>query len=895
MHLPLKCLLLLYIFIYRQSLTIISCDKIPIGVIFDQNTEEIQNAFKLAMVHYLNPNQSRLDIQVNVDLINTADAFKLSRLICNQFGRGVVAMFGSVTADAFDTLHSYANTFQMPFITPWFPEKVIPPSSGLRDYAISLRPDYHKAVIDTIKYYGWKNVIYIYDSHDGLLRLQQLYISLKPGRASFRISCVKRVSSAYDVLLFLRALERIDRWTNKYVILDSTTRLAKETLVTHVRDVQLGRRNYHYLLTGLVMDDRWEKEVMEFGAINVTGFRLLDMSKTIVQNFIGLWKSNSVSAKSVLMYDAVHLVIDAIFRIFRKKPDVFRSVLRRNSNLNSSKMIDCDPSGQGMSPYDHGDKISRMIKKTEIEGLTGPLRFNDAGQRLNFTLHVIEMTYEADMVKIATWYDYKGFIPIKPKMLSLSDRGLYDRNKTYIVATIEEPPYVLRSLDNNGAPTEILKGFCIDLTKLLAEKLEIKYEIHLVKDGKYGSDNPKIIGGWDGLVGELLRKEADIVIAPLTVTLEREAVIDFTKPFLSFDMKPNKNTSVGPASIFMFLSPYSKEIWLCILFCLIVVSIVLFIVSRFSYHPSRLVTLPVTRPSENNDDENNQVTVINELTFWNSIWFTVGSFMQQGSNIVPRSVSAKIVSTVWWFFTFIVISTYTANFTSYLTLAKINEPTLSYNKIVSCPEDSTIGAIEDEIIAKQEDSWFSFILDRNAKKRDNKRPCEMLVTITNAGVKEFAVALPKGSILREGINLATQTLKNEGELQRLVRKWFFKTECSVSEKGLHSAELTLTQVAGLFYVLMGGLALALVVGLFEFCQNGRREAALANISFREALQARVGLNSDATRQPPANQTNRQRELDRDHSWNRGAYTGYYTAANQSGQEETSLSTSFAQV
>ncbi|KPJ09141.1 Glutamate receptor 1 [Papilio machaon] len=77
-------------------------------------------------------------------------------------------MLGAVMADSFDTLHSYTNTFQLPFITPWFPEKVIPPSSGLKDYAVSMRPDYHQAVIDTITYYGWKNVIFIYDSHDAL-------------------------------------------------------------------------------------------------------------------------------------------------------------------------------------------------------------------------------------------------------------------------------------------------------------------------------------------------------------------------------------------------------------------------------------------------------------------------------------------------------------------------------------------------------------------------------------------------------------------------------------------------------------------------------------------------------------------------------------------------------
>ena len=35
-------------------------------------------------------------------------------------------MLGAVNPDSFDTLHSYSNTFKMPFVTPWFPEKVSP-------------------------------------------------------------------------------------------------------------------------------------------------------------------------------------------------------------------------------------------------------------------------------------------------------------------------------------------------------------------------------------------------------------------------------------------------------------------------------------------------------------------------------------------------------------------------------------------------------------------------------------------------------------------------------------------------------------------------------------------------------------------------------------------------
>lgn len=41
------------------------------------------------------------------------------------------------------------------------------PTSSSTDFAMSMRPDYHLAIIDTIEHYGWKDIIYMYDSHDG--------------------------------------------------------------------------------------------------------------------------------------------------------------------------------------------------------------------------------------------------------------------------------------------------------------------------------------------------------------------------------------------------------------------------------------------------------------------------------------------------------------------------------------------------------------------------------------------------------------------------------------------------------------------------------------------------------------------------------------------------------
>jgi len=45
-----------------------------------------------------------------------------------------------------------------------------------------------------------------------------------------------------------------------------------------------------------------------------------------------------------------------------------------------------------------------------------------------------------------------------------------------------------------------------------------------------------------------------------------------------------------------------------------------------------------------------------------------------GCEIGPRATSTRIVSGIWWFFTLILISTYTANLTSFLTMERMMSP-----------------------------------------------------------------------------------------------------------------------------------------------------------------------------------------------------------------------------
>merc|ERR1711881_324994 len=94
------------------------------------------------------------------------------------------------------------------------------------------------------------------------------------------------------------------------------------------------------------------------------------------------------------------------------------------------------------------------------------------------------------------------------------------------------------------------------------------------------------------------------------------------------------------------------------------VSVLLFILARFSPyewdnpHPCRT----------------DQDILVNDFSLVNSMWFTIGSLMQQGSDLSPKAISTRMVAGMWWFFTLIMISSYTANLAAFLTAAKMDTP-----------------------------------------------------------------------------------------------------------------------------------------------------------------------------------------------------------------------------
>ncbi|XP_054244910.1 glutamate receptor 1 isoform X4 [Indicator indicator] len=611
---------------------------------------------------------------------------------------------------------------------------------------------------------------------------------------------------------------------------------------------------YHYILANLGFMDIDLTKFKESGA-NVTGFQLVNYTDAVPARIMQQWRNNDAREHprvdwkrpkytSALTYDGVRVMAEAFQNLRRQRIDI-----SRRGNAGDCLANPAVPWGQGID-------IQRALQQVHFEGLSGNVQFNEKGRRTNYTLHVIEMKHDG-VRKIGYWNEDEKLVPTAIDTQS-GNESTSLQNRTYIVTTILEDPYVmLKKNANQFEGNERYEGYCVELAAEIAKHVGYHYRLEIVRDGKYGARDPDT-KTWNGMVGELVYGRADVAVAPLTITLVREEVIDFSKPFMSLGIsimikKPQKSKP----GVFSFLDPLAYEIWMCIVFAYIGVSVVLFLVSRFSPYEWHTEEFEEGRDQPANDQTN-------EFGIFNSLWFSLGAFMQQGCDISPRSLSGRIVGGVWWFFTLIIISSYTANLAAFLTVERMVSPIESAEDLAKQTEiaygtleaGSTKEFFRRSKIAVFEKMWtymksaepsvfvrtteegmirvrkskgkYAYLLESTMNEYiEQRKPCDTMKVGGNLDSKGYGIATPKGSALRNPVNLAVLKLNEQGLLDKLKNKWWYdKGECGSGggDSKDKTSALSLSNVAGVFYILIGGLGLAMLVALIEFCYKSRSES-----------------------------------------------------------------------
>nr|UEN71272.1 ionotropic receptor 3 [Gregopimpla kuwanae] len=142
----------------------------------------------------------------------------------------------------------------------------------------------------------------------------------------------------------------------------------------------------------------------------------------------------------------------------------------------------------------------------------------------------LETLQDGNLEKLGNWSRRTGIQVAEGKEILPAKR--YFR-----VGTTEAIPWTSIKRDSEGRPmkdaegNEIWEGYCIDFIQKLSEEMNFEYDLVIPTDRSFGNKLPN--GKWTGLVGDLARGETDIALAALTMTSEREEVIDFVAPYFA--------------------------------------------------------------------------------------------------------------------------------------------------------------------------------------------------------------------------------------------------------------------------------------------------------------------------------------------------------------------------
>ncbi|XP_014799165.1 PREDICTED: glutamate receptor 2 isoform X2 [Calidris pugnax] len=822
----------------------VASNSIQIGGLFPRGADQEYSAFRVGMVQF---STSEFRLTPHIDNLEVANSFAVTNAFCSQFSRGVFAIFGFYDKKSVNTITSFCGTLHVSFITPSFP------TDGTHPFVIQMRPDLKGALLSLIEYYQWTKFAYLYDSDRGLSTLQAVLDSAAEKKWQVTAINVGNINNDRKDETYRSLFQDLEVKKERRVILDCERDKVND-IVDQVITIGKHVKGYHYIIANLGFTDG-DLSKIQFGGANVSGFQIVDYDDPLVSKFIQRWSTleekeypgahtSTIKYTSALTYDAVQVMTEA-FRNLRKQ----RIEISRRGNAG-----DC--LANPAVPWGHGVEIERALKQVQVEGLTGNIKFDQNGKRINFTINVMELKSTGPR-KIGYWSEVDKMV-VNPLDGPLGNESSGLENKTIIVTTILESPYVMMKKNHEMLEgNDRYEGYCVDLATEIAKHCGFKYKLTIVGDGKYGARDAdtKI---WNGMVGELVYGKADIAIAPLTITLVREEVIDFSKPFMSLGIsimikKPQKSKP----GVFSFLDPLAYEIWMCIVFAYIGVSVVLFLVSRFSPYEWHTEEFEDGRETQTNESTN-------EFGIFNSLWFSLGAFMQQGCDISPRSLSGRIVGGVWWFFTLIIISSYTANLAAFLTVERMVSPIESAEDLSKQTEiaygtldsGSTKEFFRRSKIAVFDKMWtymksaepsvfvrttaegvarvrkskgkYAYLLESTMNEYiEQRKPCDTMKVGGNLDSKGYGIATPKGSSLRNAVNLAVLKLNEQGLLDKLKNKWWYdKGECGSGggDSKEKTSALSLSNVAGVFYILVGGLGLAMLVALIEFCYKSRAEA-----------------------------------------------------------------------
>ncbi|XP_014776235.1 glutamate receptor ionotropic, kainate 2 [Octopus bimaculoides] len=456
-------------------------------------------------------------------------------------------------------------------------------------------------------------------------------------------------------------------------------------------------------------------------------------------------------------------------------------------------------------------EFMQKLKSVVIEdGKTGWIAFNATGERKNYSLHLYQ--HSQDNKAIGIWTPDKNSSRERLTFIetnnsdSIRSKGLFA--KTQIIMAVEERPFVFKTNGTNGNYT----GFTIDLINELKRRLSFKYELKIVDS--YGIKDPD--GNWNGMIEAIRTNQADLGVGALSVTSERDKVVDFSLGIMTTGITILINRPRGTQHIFQFLVSFSAHLWLAIFGTVVGVSI-LFIILDY--------------PNQER-----------KFTVKETLWFSIGTLMTRGTDFSPNRTSQRILTAGYTFFVLVIVSTYTANLAAFLTMPSLEKPINSLEdlEVSSMPwgtvkDSNTMAVIRNmyprlydrlhesgvflnatAAIENVNSSVFAFVFDYQIISHASMTYCDTVKVGTPVFIMEHGIAMKENALYKTKINIELLKMKEEGLIEKMNKRWWQDlNRCHKKSDKLRLEQFDVGHVAGAFIMLCGGLVCATAFFLFK--------------------------------------------------------------------------------
>lgn len=332
---------------------------------------------------------------------NISDNYHVSQVVCKQL-KETIAIVTMATKQTMEVIDSFGPTLDLPFIVSTGP-RVHRHDNGS---TIFMTPSYIPAIVDYIIFNEWNRVYYMYDSNEGLLRMEELAMLYWKHSGSFRLTYHRMSDDDHHVYSDLYHMDRRDPAVRQKVfILDFGTKSATTRVMKMMIDSGMNRNGYHIIIGGFNIGEYEEflNENFLHGGVNITGFKFLTKEDKDAIYVVNKLKTNDIVARNYTMSIEAALFMDGVAHLSYALHTIGKSLKPRQGIIRRCRHC------HGNLCTDAAERLLlKTLKQIRSEGLSGHIAFDDKGYRKDYGLRLFKFGFRSPLKEIGNWSSTTG-------------------------------------------------------------------------------------------------------------------------------------------------------------------------------------------------------------------------------------------------------------------------------------------------------------------------------------------------------------------------------------------------------------------------------------------------------------------------------------------------------